>query len=357
MTDLLLKLAILVWPFGHLLDIFPFRLSFSLSLLDILASAILLLSIPRLFAQKKKVAQYPLFTPIMIFLCIAILSLLVRLPFQEPTQTIRPFLYLGRLLVYFSLYFSLKLSSFKKYSEYFQVSILVFVLLGLLQYLFFPDVSSLKYLGFDDHYYRLTVPLLDPNFTGAILSSVSLLLFAKNKFKSGSLLLIPLALTFSRASYISFLIPLLILAISRRKYIFLFLPLIPVIALMLSPKPFGEGVNLLRTFSIFSRIGSAQEGIRLFLQRPVLGWGFNTLLSDTGRVGIDNSFIFLLATTGIVGFSSFIYFLYRALLYLAFPERLAITSLLIHALFNNTLFLPWIMAYFIFLLVRGERSR
>ncbi|MEK7542910.1 MAG: hypothetical protein AAB503_01210, partial [Patescibacteria group bacterium] len=48
------------------------------------------------------------------------------------------------------------------------VSILV-AIFGWLQYLFFPDLRVLKYVGWDDHLYRLTGSFLDPGFSAIIL--------------------------------------------------------------------------------------------------------------------------------------------------------------------------------------------
>lgn len=355
MLEFLIKIAILVWPFGHLLDIEPFRLNFALSSLDVLVIAIFLLSLPGLLAKRKKIFKDKFFKPMLVFLAIATLSLLTRLPFLGMGQWGKPLLYLARLLLYFAVYFSLRLTSAKKYLDYAKVSLVTFVVLGLVQYIFSPDMSFLKYLGFDDHYYRLIGPLFDPNFTGALLSSLSILLIAKKRTAIGIFLLIPLALTYSRASYFSFLLPFLIFAIAEKRFILLSLTAIPVVAYLLSPKPAGEGVNLLRTYSIFSRFGSWSEGLKLFLKKPLLGWGFNTLVGPNGRVGIDNSYIFTLATTGLAGLTALSNFLYQVYKDIAFPERLAILALLIHALFNNTLFFPWVMAYFVLLLFMSER--
>jgi O-antigen ligase len=213
-------------------------------------------------------------------------------------------------------------------------------------------MSFIQYLGFDDHYFRLIGTFLDPNYTGALLSSLSVLLLAQGRIFPSLLLLVPLGLTFSRASYLSLVVPLALLALLKRKYIYVLLPLLLVLAVIIAPKPFGEGVNLLRTFSIFSRLGSWQEGMSLFVQRPLLGFGYNTLTTDTGRIGIDNSFIYLLATTGILGLASFLYFLYLSFIRISLPLRLSLVSLLIHALFNNTLFFPWITVFLIVLILK-----
>jgi len=352
--DLLIKSFLLVWPFGHFLDV---RVgdSFIIPLLDILASTLLFSSIPRIIKSIKVIKKDPLFLPIIFFLTISALSLLLRIPDLGFAGIIRPSLYLLRLITYLSLYFTFKVYHLKKYTDHLKLSAVIFVFFGLIQYLFSPNMSFIKYIGFDDHFYRLIGTLLDPNFTGAILASLSIFLISSGYLKLGLVLLIPLALTFSRASYISYFLPLFTYSLIKKKYLLFILPALLGLVVLFAPKPFGEGVNLFRTFSIFSRIGSAQQGLTFFVQRPIFGWGYNTLITDTGRVGIDNSYIFLLATTGILGFVSFIIFLIKAFMCKTLPVRLALMSILVHAMFNNTIFFPWILAFVVILLVKDEK--
>jgi len=349
MIDLLLKLGILVWPFGHFLDVRVGDTQ-TIPLLDLIAVTVLTFSLKEIYRQREKLKKDPLTLPIKLFIGISALSLLLRIPELGFAGILKPSLYLARLTLYLSLYFTLKVYPLKKYREYLKLSSITFVALGLVQYLLSPNMSFIKYIGFDDHFYRLIGTLLDPNYTGALLSSLSIFLISSGYVKLGLSLLIPLGLTFSRASYVSFLIPLFLYSILKKKYILIILPALLGLVIFLSPKPFGEGVNLLRTFSIYSRIGSAQQGLSLFAQRPILGWGFNTLVTDTGRIGIDNSYIFLLATTGVVGFLSFLYLLKKAYWNRSLPIKLVVLSLLIHALFNNTLFFPWILVVLVILM-------
>jgi len=356
MIKSLIVLSLLVWPFGHLLDISLGDTGLSLPLLDILVFLIFVASIPLFIKKRKRLVKDILFKPIAFFLLFASLSLVLRFPFITINQLLRPLLYLMRLIVYISFYFSLQLVPIKSIFTYLKISLSVFITLGLLQYLFKPDMSFLKYLGYDDHYFRLIGSLFDPNFTGAILSAVSIYLISRGSFVMGLLTLIPLGFTFSRASYLSFIIPLIINVLSQKKVAVLLLPALLVLSVAIAPKPFGEGVNLLRTFSISSRVDSMQQGLDLFIQRPVFGWGFNTLVTGDGRVGIDNSFIFILATTGIFGFASFIYLLGLSLGSSTYSVKLCLLSLLVHGLFNNTLFFPWIIYFWVFLLFMGKKE-
>ena len=91
-------------------------------------------------------------------------------------------------------------------------------------------------------------------------------------------------------------------------------------------------MNLTRTFSITSRLENFRSAGELFLQHPVIGIGNSTKIS--------NSYLYVLTTTGIIGFVCYIYLLFILLRYIHFNPYLfsAVISLLTHALFNNTLF-------------------
>jgi len=353
MTDLFIKFTLLVWPFGHFLSARVGESSI-IPLLDILALATLLSSLPKILRSKKIITKDALFRPIIVFLAISALSLLIRIPELGIAEILKSSLYLLRLVAYFCLYFTFRVYPVRKYLDYVKLAALLFVVFGMIQYLFSPNMSFIQYIGFDDHFYRLIGTLLDPNYTGALLSAFSVLFLAQNQFKLSLAILIPLAFTFSRASYLSFLIPALIFSITKKKYLLFVLPIFLALAIFIAPKPFGEGVNLFRTFSITSRLGSVQQGLSLFAHRPILGWGYNTLTSESGRVGIDNSFIFLLATTGLAGLVSFLYLLREAFWRKSPAIKLSVLSILVHSLFNNTIFLPWVLSYLILLMVIDE---
>lgn len=350
MVDLLIKFGFLIWPFGHFLDLTIG--DNRLPALDLIIFLIFTFSLPVFIRNFSSIKKDRLFWPLAYFFLAAALSLFVRLPELGILALTKPAYYLIRLISYLSLYYTFKFFPLKKYSQYIFVSILVFTLSGLLQYVISPNMSFIKFIGLDDHYYRLIGTFLDPNFTGAVLGSLAIFLLSSGLIYPGLFLLIPLGLTFSRASYLSFLIPLFIYALLRKKYLILAIPFILGVIILLSPKPFGEGVNLLRTFSIYSRVGSITQGLELFTQRPLTGWGYNTLITDTGRVGIDNSFAYILATTGIIGFAAFLNLLLRIFEKRPLTFKLALLSIILHSLFNNTFFYPWILAFVVVLMIK-----
>jgi len=346
MIYFLLLLTIYIWPFGQLLAFTGTAFPFTIYLFDL---AVLLVFISLVFSKnRKKIFSGTIVKPLIIFLVVAVLSLIIN--FKQAMSSGLPLssLYLLRLIIYPSLFFAARYIGFIRLKKPLLLSIGIFSLLCLLQYLVFPDMRYLKNLGFDDHYFRLIGPFYDPNFTGAVLAGIALYFVAKSKL----LLSLPfvglLALTFSRASYLVFFVGLICLLFTHKKTKLLLLLVLLGAIVYLIPKPSGEGVNLLRTFSIYSRLGSWQQGLTLFTQKPVFGWGYNTLRGIDGtRFQTDNSFIYLLSTTGIVGLLSFTNLLLKLNKSTKNGSiKILIISLLIHSLFNNSLFYIWILALF-----------
>ncbi|KKS94871.1 MAG: O-antigen polymerase [Candidatus Collierbacteria bacterium GW2011_GWB1_44_6] len=356
MTYSLLILALFIWPFGQLLNWQLPEASLTLYPLDLVCA---LLAFSMLISPKNRliIIGDPLFKPLMYFLAAALLSLLFNLNLVIEGGLYFSLFYFARLCIYPAVYFAIKQSKIKRLLPYILISFATFCAFGALQYFFLPDMRYLKLLGFDDHYFRLIGSFFDPNFTGAVFAGSALMLIGLGHWLFSLLPLILLALTFSRASYLVFFAGLLYLLYLKKQKTLLFFVLILVVAVYLIPKPFGEGVNLARTFSIYSRFESWRSGIDLFLQKPFFGWGYNTLRGLAGqRFQIDNSFLYLAATTGIVGLATFVNLL-KAIFIIAksVPQRIFLISILAHSLFNNSLLYIWI--YFIFWVILGLPSR
>jgi len=346
MTYFLLLLTTYIWPFGQLLAFSIPALPFTVYLLDL---TVFLVFISLVFSKnRKKIFSGPIVKPLFIFLGVAVLSLLINLRQGLSSGLQLSAFYLVRLIIYPSLFFATRYIGLARFKKPLLISIGIFSLLCLLQYLVFPDMRYLKNLGFDDHYFRLIGPFYDPNFTGAVFAGIALYLAGNRKLLLSLPFIGLLALTFSRASYLVFFIGQIYLLFAHKKIKLLILLVLLGLIVYFIPKPFGEGVNLLRTFSIYSRIDSWQQGLGLFLVKPIFGWGYNTLRGvDGSRISIDNSFIYLLATTGIIGFLSFTNLLRK--LYKSTKDKgikILSVSLLIHSLFNNSLFYIWILALF-----------
>lgn len=296
-----------------------------------------------------------------------ILGLVIHLIFQG--WTLAPLLYIARLIIYSLAVISLNF--IKPFTKVVQKKLWVGVSLliaswGLAQYLLLPDVRFLRYFGWDDHYYRLIGTFFDPNFTGLFLV-MSLFLLAKLKQrpwlkKLGILwLCLAIALTYSRATYLSLFISSTILlwletkdcrSVSRWLYLCVMLVLL---SLPFLPKPGGEGVNLLRTYTASSRLESTQGALtQLKPYQWVVGRGWFVPfesgvlpLVDTAHFP-DNLVVFSLASTGIVGLGLISLILWRWG-YKLYKQDIfifsAFVAVIIHSQVNHSLWQPFIFLY------------
>ena len=345
---MLLLLLILSLALGQLgrLEIFPGIVIYVHDLLVIL----LLIS----YLPKTKTFSTPLTRPILAFTLTAIVSLLVAAWHFPPFQVLTGSLYLLRWLAYASVYLVVRQLKLPRSNlRFLTLTGLAVAITGLIQYFVIPDTRFLYDLGWDEHYYRLIGTFLDPNFTGIFLVLTLLLLWPS------PLSLLPFAallLTYSRSSYLAFVV-VLIAALWRHHIRLLFVSCILfLVILFLLPRPGGEGVKLERLYSLTNRLDSMTTGLNIFQSAPVTGVGFNLLrfhqenpVSHSGA-GIDNSFIFLLATTGIPGFLAYLWLLKKQLETKLIAYRLSLIAILVHSLLNNTLFYAPIMLWFWLLL-------
>ncbi len=239
-------------------------------------------------------------------------------------------------------------------------------ILGLLQFIFLPDLRFLTPFGWDPHYFRTVSTFLDPNFAGAYFVLTLLLLRTRQKW----MLVIFLALltTFSRSSYLMFLISGSTLAfLEKSKTLFLKI-LIAFIILMAGFWVYTQLIskphNIDRDQSASYRLDTWQQGFNLFQKSPFLGIGYNAyrfgiekyqlgpeqFIQSHGSSSNDSSLLFVLTTTGIVGLISYLYFLF-CLVKSDWKNNLIITSaiagLLIHSFFADSLFYPPILAWII----------
>ena len=247
-------------------------------------------------------------------------------------------LYLIRLMFYalFFIYLYFAYQHTKKVP--FNSGILLLMGISLVasftQYFLYPDLRNIYYLGWDPHLYRMTGFVFDPPIAAALYGLLGIWviiyrgIFERYKFLPIfllSILTICFFLTYSRGAYIAALVTLF-MALLQHKYGKVILLIIPLFlgVLFLLPKEFGEGVNLLRTSTIATRLGDYQEGIKVWQKSPILGIGYNrirsvkeqknTLLETASHSGASfhSSFLIILATTGLVGFGLFVWITWRA---------------------------------------------
>ncbi len=344
---------------------------------------------------KKRFPEAKLTKPIIIFIFATVLSLLFGAQAVEGKQVLVGGLYLVRWVALASIYFYLL--DFKKAKTQFcpfvrrlslrealLLSGLSLTVLGLLQYCIFPDLTQLKWLGWDDHAFRLVGTLLDPGFTGIILVLTLLLTLGTRegrwvKLTAVGLPASALLLTYSRASYLSFLFGILVYALLKKMLKKAVISgIVFLLLIFFLPRAASEGTNLRRLYSLTSRVETWKRAIVIIKDQPLTGVGFNLLRytqkdyaflgkdwqTSHSASGVENSYLFIVATSGVLGGFSFAWLLYSIgklvwQLRFADPDFWAcavssIWAISIHAIFNNTWFYPWVMIWIWVLAAEAE---
>lgn len=384
---------LIVFPFGELLR-FDLGNNIRLKPLDIVAG---LLAFSWIILLLTKRIKKPSFNWALIcFPLIALVSLAVNSIWLSPQALLIASFYLVRWISYFSIIFIVHQfdDAFRRKILWFLVvDGLIIVLLGFVQYFFFSSLKPLYYLGWDDHMYRMFSVFLDPNYTGAFfvlyLLLVGGLLFkniTERKTNKPTNLRLPISLgiiclvtlialfvTFSRSSLLMLIggVSVFFVLIGRKKLIYVLFAVLLVFVLLISSKFDVENINLFRKASSNARLGNYQTASGIIQEYPVLGVGFNAYRYAKERenirmgwanapshadAGVDNSFLFVLATTGVVGFVSYLFLwtypLRRAFLYYNKKRSIfavifisSCVGLFIHAFFINSLFFPAIMLW------------
>lgn len=246
---------------------------------------------------------------------------------------------------------------------------LISAVFGWLQYLLYEDLRNLYYLGWDPHLKRIFSFYFDPNYFGILLVlTMIVMLFHQMRGRISKLFRVPmllmifmtLAFTYSRSSFVSLVGSSVALSLLKRRYL---ISLLVIIVLMgtvfILPRPYGEGVKLERMFSIHERIESYKLALGMFADHPILGVGFNAvryakrtygisweyLSASHSGAGFDSSLLFVAATTGIIGLSCFLLFLFHLYENGGLVLKVSLVAVLIHSLFLNSLFYPWVMVW------------
>lgn len=304
----------------------------------------------------------------LIFWSIAAVSLLLSpIPLSWEDRLVASG-YLFRLLLYFCIYpaVCISLRTYALSARFVRWGLIctgiLLAAIGWIQYALYPDLRNLAYLGWDPHFNRIFGTYLDPNYFGLIMV-LSLILVVTigllDNWLIGLLLFITLLFTYSRSSFAALFISAGYLAAqSGRRLMFGVVAAAFALSLFFLPRPAGVGVRLERTETIASRLTSWQEGLDIFSAYPILGIGFNTLRQvrasqDSGLpntqehsgAGIENSLLFVAATTGLIGLLAFLWFLSGVWGNGSREVRAAGIAVIIHSLFVNSLFFPSVMLW------------
>jgi O-antigen ligase len=345
-------LFIILFPIAEVGRI-QFANGVAVSVNDIFLSVLIIVWLGFHLYKKKRFDKSYLVKPLSLFSLVALISLALNFLNLKLDAWLISFSYLLRWVAYASLYFIVKEfdTKFKfKTSYVLLVSGFFVVLIGFVQYFLYPNLRNLYYLGWDEHLYRLFSSFLDPNFAGAFFAIYFLfaIIFTSGFLKKRNwvrfltvgvvalLALCALYLTYSRSALIMLAVSVVVYLylINKKKFILLILLLVFSLIFIL-PKSFQtEGTNFLRAASSEARVQTAKEALTIIQKNPLYGVGFNAYRYarnlqglngpnwevSHGAAGTDNSFLFVLATTGIVGLVAFLWLIYKMF-------RLGITNL------------------------------
>ena len=279
-----------------------------------------------------------------------------------------------------------KLQSSKElfFKRFFLISGVV-ILLGFIQFVFIPDISTYSTEGgWDPHTGRLLGTWLDPNylagFLGFLLPVIAGAWYRKRNFwllLLGGAALIALFLTFSRSGYLAAIIGLGFFFLFRDWKIILLAAFIAFLGLAASERAQQRVEELTGTMASIVlqdtaeidptaklRIQNWIKSFDLWKKYPVTGIGYNTYrwrAAEEGVVdenyfsagGADGTHLTVLVTTGIAGSLAYIWFLITLFgkpfqrwwktkneLHLGFS--MGVLSLVVHSLFVNSLLFPLI---------------
>lgn len=323
-------------------------------------------SIKKLFSKVKIIInkQKILFLLLGLIILLAIIWSVASANFA-----ITSLLYSARFLAYLLFMILLKAEYGERKTEQLLTwSGLGILLLGFVQYLFLPDLTKLYYLGFDDHFYRLTSTILDPAFTGMIFTLNLLFYLGRKKINKQRIVLIVLfllglALTYSRASYLSFSLAAAFLVWKNKFHFNKKIAMISILVLALSlpllpKKSGGEGVKLNRTSTTDARLINAQY----FLVKnqgmtAIFGLGpFNPHYEANEEKLIDHShfadnlFVFCYNSFGIFGSLIIMILLLRELKNRVnqadYWQLALILALVSHSMFNSNISQSFVMLFF-----------
>lgn len=276
---------------------------------------------------------------ILPFIAWSLFTLLLQLPHLGLSNTFIAFSYWLRLAANLLLLPAL-LWLLQKQSIYpflwrgFNLTAWLLIALGLAQLIFFPDLSLLAQAGWDPHQWRLVSTWLDPNFFGIFLVLYFPLIFLwqHKAWRLPALALVALALaaTQSRSALVAASSAALILSplwfylqiLPRRRHL---ITVISIIGLLITVSAgfalaLGSRLSGLVTIdpTVELRLTSVVSGWQVIRDHPVLGVGYNAYQFASGvtpvgnsfsihsRAGVDNSWLTIWATTGLVGMLLFL---------------------------------------------------
>lgn len=377
LKSIFLFLFLVVFPFGQIVR-FKFNvLGISVPLLpiDIVVGCAAIYSLVRRL-PRPKILKY-----VLNFLWIAGFSFLFSVFIFKTPYLVYGLFYLVRLTAY--VFFFVYVWNFVK-DRVTNRSLLTNSLLGVsiasalfgwVQFFMIPDIKAFFVYGWDIHLFRLVGTFLDPTFLGLII--VFGLVLSINRFIDSRnkkilfvilFLLISLAFTYSRASYLAFFAAALLIGYREKllKKILLVIFGLTVLIFLL-PTAKNHSIELFRSFSVLARIDNYKNTLHISSKSPLFGIGYDNMciayqkyigiqdFSSHACSGSDSSLLFILATTGIVGLLIFISTALNITKTIGESGegkifKGCLLALFVHSIFSNSIFFPWIMGYMFILL-------
>ncbi len=318
----------------------------------------------------------PLGRAIIIFFTVLSVSFFASYPAYTVWQNVVALLYLARLGVYMGAIWiaSTFVTRTNTVKMYFRAYVLLLIGASVVQFVFFPSLLPLHPAGWDPHLYRMVGTMFDSGIAASIYGMLfwavthsSLIDSKKMRVYVACALILCVALSMSRAAYVAMFVTMIfVMYVQKYKPWFakpkrpVFVASVLIVACLLilfGWRRGGEGVNLLRTSTIQSRIADYQEGLILWQQSPIFGIGYNHIRAHkaTGYTinanvttynhagaGFHSSFLVILVTGGVAGLIAFIYVLYR-FAHISPTLSAQIVYLSTISLFDNALLHPIIL--------------
>ncbi len=368
MEQIILFIFLSIFPFGQIIR------------MGIIQPIDVIVGLGAVYAVWKGYKSPPVFKYLKAFLGLALFSWLFSLVIFRDWRVLYSALYLVRLGAYF--YFLVYTWNFAQKSGNKKLLVssllavsLVSAVFGWIQYKALPSLHYLQYVGWDEHLYRIVGTFFDPTFLGLIIV-FGLLIALSQYFATRRLiyafisvfLTLTLAFTYSRGSYLAFFAgALFIFHYYKKLRYFLAIVLGFVVLMFALPTSQNNILSFTREFSALARIQNYGDAINIFKTSPLFGVGYGNYCIASEKVlgiadfeshscfGSDSSLLLVLATTGVVGFLVFLSMIGKIIKSLPkSPERIVFHALgiavLVHSLFSNSMFYPWIMGYLIILL-------
>ena len=338
-------------------------------------------------AERKRIVVSLLDWSIGLFAFATGLSLIFALHWLNNTEWIVAAFYWVRLVFYLCVfYISATLASKTRFTPLplLEKTGFIFAVIGLVQFVIFPDFSKYVQHGWDPHYYRVLSTFFDPNYAGLLLTfsfflTLELLYSDRNASKTVRLWrFLELAtigvadiLTFSRSTYLALVIGLTIYGWMKDKRILIGMALFGALAFATIPRVRTRIVGAFQVDETAQlRLESYNRTWKIIADQPVLGVGFNAyryaqddygyfrdnrgVNQESGHAGAgsDNSILFIWAVGGLLSLLSLLIWLamltVRSLSVPGSGFLLAIlAAFIVHAQFVNSLFYTALLAWFL----------